>query len=1166
MRFHKCLSAIVLAVLSLGVVSLPFTASSSYAQETTGGIQGTVKDASGAVVAKATVSVSSPSLAGGKTTDTDSHGNYRFTNLPPGPYVITVTSQGFTTLKREGLVLEVGHLPSIDLTLSAGGEKTVVEVSAESPLIDVTTTTTQTNITSDVLNYVPRGTSFQSVIQFAPAARNEPLMGNTTTNGSGSVSPGNGSNGNSFGYSVAGGSDSENSYLVEGQETANLIGGYSHTNVPFDFIQEVQVKTSGVEAEHGGALGGVVNVIMKKGTPQYHGSLFAQFENNALDAGPNPTARYNPQDQGTTTSWGFVDPAYQSYQGHSTHHSDFLPGFTFGGPLLPFMSSMRDRLFFFAAFNPDFNRQEVKVDYSGMGLGLLPFSRNTTTYYTTARVDAQVTKKIRVFGSWLYQLQRQNGQSFPFADSTTGLFNISTQSDPSLYAHTLGFVAPNLTVNTGADITITNNVVSTTRFGYYFENYHDFGYPRNGVVYNFQVGGSGTDDAFGNPIPAGSQLDQDTGFQNGALNQITNQNASKAIQLDEAISWFKSTAFGTHNFKFGYQLNRNSNIIDQLYNEPYVQVFAGSNSEYSTGGPVGDANCAAVEAQLGITKCQGQYGYISLYDFGTAGKATAYDNGFFGQDSWTVGRGITIDAGIRAEKEFLPGEAVGGGANPKPINFNWKQKIAPRIGAAWDVFRDGRMKVFGDYGVFYDQMKLNLAISSFGGQYWNLCSYALNTTDLSSIDAAFNSSSRDCPSGDTSTPGNFASGNTPAGLTFLENLNNRANPTTCSTCSVQQEGVAPGLEPYRQHEAVMGVDYQLNRTLAFEARYDRRRLDHVIEDAAIYNPLVGETFVVVNPGQGANSTFSGFCNFLYGPGAAGCSLPAGTTAFPPDQTIPAARSYDGLELRLNKASSNHWLGMFSYTYSHFRGNYTGLTSSDISDGGSGGRNAPNNSRAFDEPYFQYNSLGGSSSGPLPTDRPNTFKGYAYYQLGFLKRFTTDLGLFQTLYQGSPNTSYMNVGSSQGYPVQVFSRGKWADVSQDANSGAVTVGNIRTFRNPWYNQTDFNFQETMKISEGKTLSFSSTFANILNEHSIVAVNEQIDTSFQSANYVTPGGKRLANGIPFYAAAAAPYSVSDALNGINGQSRTGKPITVNSQYGQPLYYQQPRTIRLQARFTF
>ena len=83
-----------------------------------------------------------------------------------------------------------------------------------------------------------------------------------------------------------------------------------------------------------------------------------------------------------------------------------------------------------------------------------------------------------------------------------------------------------------------------------------------------------------------------------------------------------------------------------------------------------------------------------------------------------------------------------------------------------------------------------------------------------------------------------------------------------------------------------------------------------------------------------------------------------------------------MEFRLSKAHSDHWFGMFSYTYSKLRGNYTGLTSSDIADG-NGGRNAPNNSRSFDEPMFSWNAQGGSSSGLLPTDRPNAFKGYAY---------------------------------------------------------------------------------------------------------------------------------------------------------------------------------------------
>ena len=123
----------------------------------------------------------------------------------------------------------------------------------------------------------------------------------------------------------------------------------------------------------------------------------------------------------------------------------------------------------------------------------------------------------------------------------------------------------------------------------------------------------------------------------------------------------------------------------------------------------------------------------------------------------------------------------------------------------------------------------------------------------------------------------------------------------------------------------------------------------MIEDSAIFNPAVGETFVIVNPGQGINSTFNGFWNFLYG-APTDC-----THGCPANQkVIPAARSYDGVEFRITRQPTHHWLGMFSYTYSNFRGNYTGLTSSDVADGG-GGRNAPNNSRSFDEPYFSWNA-------------------------------------------------------------------------------------------------------------------------------------------------------------------------------------------------------------------
>jgi hypothetical protein len=292
--------------------------------------------------------------------------------------------------------------------------------------------------------------------------------------------------------------------------------------------------------------------------------------------------------------------------------------------------------------------------------------------------------------------------------------------------------------------------------------------------------------------------------------------------------------------------------------------------------------------------------------------------------------------------------------------------------------------------------------------------------------------------------------------------------------------------------------------------------------------------VIVNPGQGVNATVSGYCNFLYGYGAPGCDNQGG--AYPANNNPQAARSYDGVELRVTKAMSNHWYGLFSYTYSNFRGNYTGLTSSDLSDGGSGGRNSPNNSRAFDEPYFQYNAFGGSSSGLLPTDRPNTLKADAYYQFKFLHNFTTNLGLFQYFYEGSPNTTYANVGYSENaFPVKLFDWGKWANITQDPHTGAVTVGNPFTYRNPWYNETDFSFSQSYNITESKSLNFQSTFTNLFNEHAVTAVYSQVDSAYSGTQYITPGGQAVFNGIPFYAAATAPYNVQASLNGapIGGQ---------------------------------
>jgi hypothetical protein len=1150
------------------------------AQETTAGLQGTVKDASGAVVGGAHVLVRGAALAGDKALDTESTGYYRFANLPPGVYSIEVTAKGFKTEKRGGITLEVGHLPTVDVTLEVGASGEVIEVSGQAPVIDVTTNTNQTNLNRVELDNTPHGYSFQSVIQFAPMARNEPLAGGSAgmTGNSGGSLPGSAGNGLSVGFSVGGGADSENSYLVEGQDTENISGGASQANVPFQFIQEVQVKSSGIEAEHGGALGGVVNVVMKKGSNAYHGSLFATYESDAMDGSANGTLRYDPIPVSTTP-----DADSQTYIPKRDHFRIAQPGFTVGGPIV------KDRLWFFLGFAPEYNSTGRTVNFGpsicapgtpqdlgcpNFALGNQVFTQDNQQYFGTARLDFTLTQKIRLFGSWLYQYTRETGGSLPGRDDVHGLLNTSIFSPLTQFSHGLGFSAPNSTYNVGADITLTPQIVATTRFGYFFTNYHDFGWPTSQADLSFVTGGLGALDNAGNPLPAGD-LQVPGGATTAPFDQsFTQVNADKHYQFDQDVAFFKSGWAGTHNIKAGYQFNRLSNVINQHGNVPFVDMITGQGIGYGASTTTGGANCALLKHEWGT--CAGQYGYAEVVDFATVLKtstgayAPAVDNNhaFFVQDAWTVGHGLTLNLGLRVEKETLPAPKGIGISTIHTINFSWSDKIEPRLGAAWGS-RNGKLKIFGSYGVTNDVMKLLLAQTSFGAQGYETCTYPLgpdagggfSNTDIT---VAANAAGRACPTGVANVGANFTGGQVPPSLTdagtgvqLIENVNYRP-----------EEPIAPGVKPYRQHEAVAGVDYQLGRNWALEARYDRRRLDHVIEDASLADPNHFEIYTIVNPGQGVNKTLDGYANFLtslgdaYGPGTAAFNSPSEGSLFGTCPSCPnnpqAIRNYDGLEFRLTKGSSRGWAGMFSYTWSRLWGNYTGLTTTQQIDGGSTGRNSPNTTRAFDEPFYYFGANGKSNAGPLPTDRPNAIKGNVYYQLPW-KGMTSTIGLLQVAYQGSPVASWADVGLGSTSPIEgtYLFGSNWVNATTDA-SGNTVIGNPFVKRTPWYTQTDLNLSHAIKVNknnEAQVLSFSATFTNLLNQHSVTSYWDGINSDFFPSALLNG---QIFNGAAFYQQAETGYNAQAAI------IASGVPL--NSQYGKPNLWQTSRKIRIGVQFIF
>src|SRR5919108_2137943 len=144
------------------VIALVLTASpAAYSQETTAGVQGYVKDPTGAVVAGAVVEISGPTQIGIKKTESDTNGFYRFSSLPPGTYSLTFTMKGFSVVKRDGISLDVGRLPNVDVQLKMGETSETVEVLAEAPAVDVTQSKVAVTVTRDELANIPKGRSFQ---------------------------------------------------------------------------------------------------------------------------------------------------------------------------------------------------------------------------------------------------------------------------------------------------------------------------------------------------------------------------------------------------------------------------------------------------------------------------------------------------------------------------------------------------------------------------------------------------------------------------------------------------------------------------------------------------------------------------------------------------------------------------------------------------------------------------------------------------------------------------------------------------------------------------------------------------------------------------------------------------------------------------------------------
>jgi hypothetical protein len=920
-------------------------ARTAHAQIGTAVLTGTVLDgADRKPVADAVVTATSPSAQGEQIVVTDSAGLYRIPGLPIGRYTLRVEKETYKPYVRDGILLRADATLRLEVLLAPESLKAeAVTVVARPPTVDVGTSTQSTSITSEFTQRIPMSRpggkgaasrSFESVAEAAPGARND-----------------------TYGTSISGTTSPENQYVLDGMSVNNPAFGIVGTPLSMEFVKEVNVVAGGYMPEYGRSTGGVLTVVTKSGSNEFHGSVFGFYTPGALEG-----RRALVKREGTTVQ------AEQVLSGIGDIGADI------GGPII------KDKLWFYAGFDlarsrynlsRSFNRRLVNPDGSIVKdednltvTELIPGTQqHWPAYAQTVQAMGKLTYAItpdHQVALAVYATPTTSGGRNAFSLSgATGQPEVTPATNILGTSDTLGHIRRNDPIDVNLKITdafMNKRVMLDTTLGWHHEN-------------NSILASDGTRPASfeglsnvprvswrrTNPHPLTDFESVPTGpggcemvpvtLPNGMMSSVTNC---------PVTSYFTGGPAALSQA----QLNRyqgRSIVTVLLQGAGHHVVKAGVDMELSRYDNL-RANSGGLgfrEATNGNTFTQlAQYGFITAPDTivhldKLHAKTQSIILGGFVQDSWSILDKVTVNAGLRYDAQYLY-------SNTGQRSLSLPNQWSPRAGVIYDPTQSGRAKIFANYARFYESVPLDIADRSLSGE--------------AAIQSVVGAGRPNAPCPDTGATLGPCPGDA-----------NRRNSYPApnqkyTTVGAGPQVIDPNIKPQSTDEIVLGAEYEILRDMRLGVNYQKRWMNAIIEDMSRDE---ARTYFLGNPGQGIANDFP-----------------------------KAERHYDAGTLYLTKVFADDWLAQASYTLAHLRGNYVGLFRPENN------QLDPNINSDFD-----LRSLLSNRYGPLPGDRRHQIKIFVAKDWRLTAQHYATTGLGARGRSGDPTShlgGHVVYGADQAY--------------------------------------------------------------------------------------------------------------------------------------------------------